>query len=216
MQVAIAGGNGAIARQLTRLLVGRGDHVRSLVRRREQLSAVEQLGAEPVLCDLEAAEAEQLAAAVGAGSDAVVFAAGAGPGSGAARKETVDYGGAVKLIEAARRLGVHRYLMVSSVRADANAPGDEVFDVYLRAKGRADDELRASGLDHTIVRPVRLTDEPGTGRVRVGDPPPGATIPREDVAAVLLAALDEPATIGATFDVAAGDTPVEEAVRRVG
>jgi uncharacterized protein YbjT (DUF2867 family) len=128
----------------------------------------------------------------------------------------MDYGGAVKLIGAAQAGGIRRYVMVSSIGADPDAEGgDDTFVVYLRAKGRADAELRASDLDHTIVRPAFLNDDPGRGRVRVaehvGD---GARISRDDVAAVLAACLHEPATIGLTFEVAAGDDPVEEALRR--
>jgi uncharacterized protein YbjT (DUF2867 family) len=126
----------------------------------------------------------------------------------------MDYGGAVKLIAAARANGIARYLMVSSRGADPDTEG-EGFAVYLRAKGRADAELEASGLDHTIVRPVRLTDDPGTGRVEVAAPPghpEAGEIPRADVAAVLAAALATPATIGTTFEVAAGEVPVEDAL----
>ncbi|GGI06769.1 SDR family oxidoreductase [Egicoccus halophilus] len=210
MRVAIAGGNGTIARHLARILTQNGDEVRSIVRRTEQFEQIREHGAEPVLCDLEEADAEALAEAVGQ-VDAVVFAAGAGPGSGPERKETVDHGGAVKLIEAARLAGVSRYVIVSSIGADADHQGEEVFDVYLRAKGRADEALAASGLDHTIVRPVGLTDEPGTGRVTL-EASPGAEIPREDVAATIAVCLAEPATIGQRFDLAGGDTPISEAL----
>lgn len=210
MRVAIAGGHGQIARHLARILSDRGDEVRSLVRRPEQFDDLREVGAEPVLCDLEAADGPTLAAAVGE-VDAVVFAAGAGPGSGAPRKETVDYGAAVTLIEAARLAGAHRYVMISAANADADHPGDEVFDVYLRAKGKADDAVAASGLDHTILRPVRLTDEPGTGLVALTAG--SGTIPREDVAAAVAASLSEPASIGRTYVVAAGDTPIAVALR---
>ena len=121
--------------------------------------------------------------------DAIVFAAGAGPGSSPERKETMDYGGAVKLIEAAREKGVDRYVIVSSTGADADHEGEETFDVYLRAKGRADAELAASGLDHTIVRPGGLTDDPPTGKVFASERGERGQIPRADVAAVLAATL---------------------------
>jgi len=211
MRVAIAGGHGQIARHLARILSDRGDEVRSLVRRPEQFDDLREVGAVPVLCDLEAADGPALAEAIGE-VDAVVFAAGAGPGSGAPRKETVDFGAAVTLIEAARLAGAHRYVMISAANADAGHPGDGVFDVYLRAKGKADDAVAASGLDHTILRPVGLTDEPGTGRVALAAGA-GATIPREDVAAAVAASLSEPASIGRTYVLAAGDTPVAEALR---
>jgi len=211
MLVAIAGGHGQIALRLTRLLHGRGDRVRSLIRNPDHGDDVRAAGGEPVVCDLEAADDQTVAQAI-EGADAVVFSAGAGPGSGSERKLTMDLGGAVKLIAAAKGAGIRRYVMVSSRGADPDAPGDDTFSVYLRAKGGADAELAASGLDHTIVRPGRLTDEPGTGRVRVGGDTGDGAIPRDDVAAVLGAVLTAPNTIGVRFDLVSGDTPIDEAV----
>ncbi|HET9738843.1 MAG TPA: SDR family oxidoreductase [Solirubrobacteraceae bacterium] len=208
MLVAIAGGHGKVALSLARVLRERGDDVRSLIRRPEHADDVREAGGEPVLCDLEAVGEDEVAATI-EGADAVVFAAGAGPGSGPERKETVDYGGAVKLIEAARRAGIARYVIVSSVGADPNASGDDTFAVYLRAKGRADAALAASGLEYTVVRPGRLTDDRGTGRIRIGR---DGEIPREDVAATLAAVLHEPSTAGLTFEIVGGDVPVDEAV----
>ncbi|MEY2535890.1 MAG: hypothetical protein QOF29_3800 [bacterium] len=214
MQVVIAGGHGKVALRLTWRLRERGDAVRSLIRDPAHEEDVRAAGAEPVLCDLEAAAPEEVARVVGP-ADAVVFAAGAGPGSGPDRKWTVDYGGAVKLIAAAQANRIRRYVMLSSIRADPEAEGDDAFAVYLRAKGRADAELRASGLHHTIVRPAFLSDDPGSGRVVVAERVDHeARISRDDVAAVLAACLHEPATIGLTFEVAAGDVPVEEALSR--
>ena len=211
MLVAIAGGHGQIALRLTRVLSERGDDVRSLIRNPDHADDVRQAGGDPVVCDLEQQDERAIADAI-SGADAVVFAAGAGPGSGAERKGTMDLGGAVKLIEAAKRAGIRRYVMVSSVNADANASGDDVFSVYLRAKGEADAELQASGLDYTIVRPGRLTDGPGTGSVTIGDDVGSGEVPRDDVAAVLAAVLHEPDTAGRTFELLSGDTPVDEAV----
>jgi uncharacterized protein YbjT (DUF2867 family) len=215
MRVAIAGGHGKIALRLTRLLRREGDEVRSLIRNPDHAEDVRAAGGEPAFCDLESASEEELAEAVGP-VDAVVFAAGAGPGSGPERKVTMDYGGAVKLIAAAKAGGIRRYAMVSSMGADPGVEGEDTFSVYLRAKGRADAELEASGLDHTIVRPGRLTDDPGTGRVRIGHGVGRGEISRDDVAAVLAAALHEPATIGTTLEVVSGDVPVEEAVASLG
>ena len=215
MKVAIAGGHGKIGMRLTRLLTERGDKVQSLIRDPGHAEDVRASGAEPVVCDLESATDQQIAEGVGR-VDAVVFAAGAGPGSGPERKETMDYGGAVKLIEAARANGIRRYVMVSSIGADPSAPGDDTFSVYLRAKGRADAELAASGLDHTIARPARLTDEPETGRVRIADSVGGGEIGRADVAALLAVVLHEPGTVGKTFELASGATPIDEAVESLG
>ncbi|HYI46222.1 MAG TPA: SDR family oxidoreductase [Actinomycetota bacterium] len=212
MDVAIIGGHGKIALRLTHLLSERGDHVRSIIRKAEQSDDITEVGGEPVVCDIEAADPKDLASAVGR-VDACVFSAGAGPGSGAERKETVDYGGAVKLIEAAKIAGIDRYVMISAIGADANAAGDDVFAIYLRAKGRADEALINSGLDYTVVRPVGLTDDPGDGRVHIAEKVKRGKVPREDVAAVVAAVLHEPQTIKKAFDVTDGDDPVEEAVR---
>ena len=166
MRVAIAGGHGQIALRLARVLAQRGDDVVALIRNSNHAKDVRQAGADPVVVDLERASEDDVARAI-AGSDAVVFAAGAGPGSGPERKETMDYGGAVKLIAAAKQAGVGRYVIVSSMGADPDAPGDDTFGVYLRAKGRADDAVRASGLDATVVRPGGLTNDAGTGRASI-------------------------------------------------
>lgn len=211
MEVVIAGGHGKIALHLARLLADRGDTVRALIRNPDHEEDVVAAGAEPVLCDLEADDEERVARAVGE-ADAIVFAAGAGPGSGPERKETMDYGGAVKLIAAAKANGVERYAMVSSTGADASHEGDDTFDVYLRAKGRADDELAASGLAYTIVRPGGLTDAEPTGRVSAAESVERGEIPRADVAAVIAEALHQPAAAGKTFEVVSGQTAVEEAV----
>jgi nucleoside-diphosphate-sugar epimerase len=211
MQVAIAGGHGKIALWLARLLRERGDSARSLIRNPDHADDVRAAGGEPIVCDLESATEAEVADAVES-ADAVVFAAGAGPGSGPERKWTMDYGGAVKLIAAAQAKGIRRYVMVSAMSADPAVEGDETFSVYLRAKGQADAELQASGLDHTIVRPGRLTDDPGSGRVRIGESVGRGEISRDDVAAVLAAALREPATAGLAFQVISGEVPVDEAV----
>jgi uncharacterized protein YbjT (DUF2867 family) len=208
--VAIAGGHGKIALILGRLLAVRGDTVRGLIRNPEQEDDLRATGIEPVICDLED---EGDAAAAVRGADAVVFAAGAGPGSGDARKKTVDLGGAVKLIEAAKAAGISRYLIVSSMGADkAPEDGSEGFGAYLQAKFEADEAVRASGLDYTVVRPGGLTDDEGTSLVTIAESTGRGQIPRADVAAVFVACLDEPATIGKSFDLITGTTPIPEAV----
>ncbi len=213
MEVAIAGGHGKIAQLLGKLLVARGDIVWGLVRNPEHEAGLQALGIEPVLCDLEADD--DVAEAVG-GAEAVVFAAGAGPGSGAPRKRTMDLGGALKLIDAAREKGIRRYLMVSAMGA-ANPPAiaADAFGEYLRAKAEADEALRASGLEYTIVRPGGLTDEEPSGRVHVGERLDRGEISRADVAAVLLACLDSRHTIDRSFDVVTGDTPIVEALASI-
>jgi uncharacterized protein YbjT (DUF2867 family) len=212
MEVVVAGGHGKIAQQLLRLLAERGDCARGLIRNPDHAGDLEALGAEPVLCDME--REDDLAAFV-EGADAIVFAAGAGPGSGPERKRTVDYGGAVKLIDGARAAGISRYLMISSIGADRPEQASEQMRPYIEAKAEADRALEDSGLDYTIVRPGRLTDDPGTGRIRVGADIGYGEVARADVAATLVAVLDEDGTIGKTFVLLSGDTPIEQAVREL-
>jgi uncharacterized protein YbjT (DUF2867 family) len=211
VDVVIAGGHGQVAQRLERLLAERGHRARGLVRNPDHASDLEWLGAEAVVCDLESED--DLSGYV-SGADAVVFAAGAGTGSGPERKRTVDLGAAVKLIDGAGACGVRRYVMVSSIGADDPQSGPERMRRYLEAKAEADRALAGSGLDYTIVRPGGLTDDPGTGLVAAGPNLPRGEIPRDDVAAVLLAVLEaDGATVGKTFTVVSGDTPVEQAVR---
>jgi uncharacterized protein YbjT (DUF2867 family) len=211
MDILVAGGHGKIALRLLKILAEQGHQPRGLIRKREQAVDLEAAGAVPVLGDLE--NDPSLEPYV-KGMDAVVFAAGAGPGSGPARKRTVDLGGAVKLTDAAKAAGVRRYVMVSSIGAQAPERASADMRPYIEAKAEADAYLAASDLDWTIVRPGVLTDEPGTGRVRVstefGDRAP---VPRDDVAAVLAACLTTPATIGVTFELFGGDTPIPDALR---
>jgi uncharacterized protein YbjT (DUF2867 family) len=210
MDVAIAGGHGKIGMQLGRTLSAHGHRVRGLIRDPEQADDLLACGMEPVLCDLEGDD--DVAEAV-RGATAVVFAAGAGAGSGPERKRTMDLGGALKLIDAAKAGGIRRYLIVSSMGADNPPPeGGDVFGEYLRAKAGADRTLLDSGLDYTVVRPGMLTDEPPTGRVTIGPRVGRAEVSRADVAAVLAASLSADNTIGKTFELIEGDTPVAEAV----
>ena len=207
--IVIAGGHGKIALRLARLLSARGDTVRSLIRNPGHAAGVHAAGAEPVLADMEALD--DLAEFV-EGADAVVFAAGAGAGSGPERKRTVDLGAAVKLLDAARATGARRYLMVSSIGAGDPSSGGEAMRPYLEAKADADAALSASDLDWTIVRPGMLTDDPGTGLVWVGEDERRAAVTRDDVAAVLAGCLDEPGTVRKTFVLLQGETPIAEAL----
>lgn len=209
MTVVVLGGHGQIARRLLRLLTERGHVARGVVRNPEHVAELERLGAQAVVLDLER---DELTDAV-RGADAVVFAAGAGAGSGPERKGTVDLGGAVKLIDACRAEGVARYLMISAMGAPDPSAGSEAMRPYLEAKAEADRRLTASGLDFTIVRPGSLTDEEGTGRIDAA-PSLGrrGEVTRDDVAQTLLAVLGAPNAVGKTFEVLGGQTPVAEAV----
>jgi nucleoside-diphosphate-sugar epimerase len=213
MQVALAGGHGKIALLLTRRLADRGDTVISLIRNPDHADDVRAAGGTPVVCDLEKSSDVEVADAI-AGSDAAIFAAGAGPGSGAERKLTMDRDGAVKLADAARRAGTARLLIVSSVGAENPPAGDDVFSVYLRAKAEADRAVQASDREWTIVRPGGLTDDPGTGRARIDDEPFRGRVARDDVAAVLDALLHDPRSIRRTLYVNGGEDPIEQALER--
>lgn len=213
--MVIAGGHGKIALILERLLADRGDSVAGLIRNPDHTADVKAAGAEPIVLDLEKATVDEVAGAV-RGADAVVFAAGAGPGSGAARKQTVDRDAAILLADAAEAAGVDRYVMVSALAADDRSLDesyDEVFRVYMQAKSEADANVRArSGLRTTIVRPGGLTNDAGTGLVRIAESTGRGTVPREDVARVLVAVLDAPQTAGHTFELISGDTPIADAL----
>lgn len=215
MRVVIAGGHGKIALITARLLSARGDSVAGLIRNPDHADEVRVAGAEPIVVDLENTTNGVVSTHL-RGADAVIFAAGAGPGSGAARRETVDRDAAILLADAAEAAGVQRYVMVSAMGADADIPVDEdedVFTTYLRAKGAADDVIRSrTELLATIVRPGQLTDEAATGKVSIAEHTGRGSIPRADVAAVLVAVLDAPQTAGTTFDVISGETEIDAAL----
>lgn len=194
--------------RLAQRLVAGGDDVSGLIRKSEHAADLEAIGARAGICDLEHAGVEEISAAV-SDAGAVVFAAGAGAGSGAARKLTVDRDGAIKLLQASP--GV-RYVMVSSVGAEDPPDGDDVFSVYLRAKAEADAAVMADDREWTILRPGRLTDDPGTGQVRIDTTPYRSEVPRDDVAAVLTAVLHQPGAAGRILYVNAGEEPLAQAL----
>lgn len=211
MRVVIAGGHGQIALQLEKVLAERGHSPVGIVRNPNHAADLEAVGARAVVLDLEHTDVAAVADVL-QGADAVVFAAGGGPNSGAQRKETVDKGAAVLLADAAEQAGVRRYVIISAMGTESADPdSDDVFQVYLRAKKASDDDLRSRDLDWTVVRPGLLTDDPAGGRIRVGSLPRGE-IPRADVAAVLAEVLDNDTTIGVTFDLVAGHQTIESAL----
>jgi nucleoside-diphosphate-sugar epimerase len=212
--VAIGGAHGKIALRLAELISARGEEVIGLIRNPDHGDDVRRRGARPVLCDLESAEVAEIAQAI-TGASAVVFAAGAGPGSGAERKLTMDRDGAIKLLQAAAEVDAARYLIISSVGAEDPPGGDDVFSVYLQAKAQADEAVRASDRQWTIVRPGRLTDEPGTGRVRLDVEPFRGEVSRDDVAAVLDALLIDARAAQRTLYVNGGDVPIDRALDAV-
>jgi uncharacterized protein YbjT (DUF2867 family) len=216
MRVVIAGGHGQIALRLTKLLAGDGHEVVGLVRNADHEADITAAGGQAAVLDLESVDASAVAGVL-AGADVAIFAAGAGPGSGKARKDTVDRGAAALFADAAEQAGVRRHLQVGSMGAD-RAPSltdDEVFTVYLKAKWAAEEDLRSRDLDWTILRPGSLTNDPGTGQVKLADKTGNGRISRDDVALVLAGLCTTPAAIGRTLELVAGDTPVSEALKKL-
>lgn len=214
MRIVVAGGHGKIALLLAEQLTGRGHSVLSLIRNSAHAREVYATGAESVVLDLEHALVSDLATTVQS-ADAVVFAAGAGPGSGVARKYAVDRDGSVLLAEAAERVGTRRFLQISAMGTGLPpAPDtDEVWAAYIEAKSQAEDDLRSRDLDWTILRPGRLTDSPGTGLITLAEPRlERGEIPRADVAAVLAELLGAPDSAGRTLELVTGTTPIATAV----
>jgi uncharacterized protein YbjT (DUF2867 family) len=209
MDVLVVGGHGKVGLRLSKLLAERGDSPRGVIRDRGQVAAVEAAGAEPIVLDVEEEELTDVAA----GADAVVFAAGAGAGGGPERKQTVDFGGAVKLINAAKANDIRRYVIVSAMGVPHPDRWPEEMRPYYEAKAAADKRLIESGLNYTIVRPGRLTDDDGTGKVEAGENLDYGSIPRDDVALVIAECLIAQNTADKGFDLIGGEKPVADAVR---
>jgi uncharacterized protein YbjT (DUF2867 family) len=221
MRIVIAGGHGKIARILERMLVEQGHEAVGIVRNPDHAGDLEAVGAQALVLDLERSNVPTVADAL-TGADAVVFAAGAGPNSGPARKLTLDRDGAILLADAAVQAGVRRYVLVSAIATDdfdqekaaagADAPEEDTYQVYLRAKSEADAAVRERNIDWTIVRPGGLTDEPGTGRVRLAPSTGRGSIPREDVAAIIATALTEGVGVRQQFEAISGEDTVSDAL----
>ncbi|MFI7064242.1 SDR family oxidoreductase [Kribbella sp. NPDC050124] len=216
MRVVIAGGHGQIALRLTKLMAGDGHEVVGLVRNPDHEADIAAAGGQAAVLDLEQVDAAAVAEVL-AGADVAIFAAGAGPGSGKARKDTVDRGAAALFADAAEQAGVRRHIQVGSINADrANSlTDDEVFTAYLKAKWAAEEDLRRRDLDWTILRPGGLTNEPGTGLVQLAEHIGNGRISRDDVALVLAGLCDTPAAIGRTLELVAGQTPAAEALKNL-
>lgn len=214
MIVALAGAHGKIGMRLTALLTQAGDSVIGLIRNPDHASEVANQGGQPVVCDLERASVEEITAAV-TGAEAAVFAAGAGAGSGAERKLSMDRDGAIKLLEACSAAGIRRFVIVSSVGAEHPPKDDDVFSVYLRAKSEADQAVIRSDRDWTIVRPGRLTDEPGTGHISIDTDPFRGDVPRDDVAAALVRILGDARLSSRVLYLNSGPQPLDEALEAI-
>ena len=215
MRVVIAGGHGKIALILERLLAEAGHEPIAIIRNPDHREDVDATGASAVVLDLEEASVTEVGQVL-KDADAAVFAAGAGPGSSAARKFTVDRDAAILLADAAEAAGVPRLVVISAINTDRFDPAsDDVFQLYLRAKSEADASVRGRDLDWTIVRPGSLTNDPGTGRILAGSSVAGGSIPRADVAATIAAVLETGAASRTQFELVSGDAPIDRALERL-
>lgn len=212
-RIAIVGGHGKIARLLIPQLVDAGHTPLAMVRNPDYTAELKGLGADVVIVDIEQDDVDTFASAF-ASADAIVFAAGGGPDGNIERKKTVDLGGSLKSIAAASTAGVRRFVQISAIGVDNPLPDDaeDTWVAYVNAKRDADIALRDSTLDWTIVRPGGLTDDEPTGFVELAETVERGEIPRADVAAVIVAALDSPSTIGKQWELVSGSTPIEEAI----
>jgi uncharacterized protein YbjT (DUF2867 family) len=212
-RIAIVGGHGKIARLLIPQLAAAGHQPVALVRNPDYTAELEGLGAEVGILDIEQDDADAFASAFG-GAEAVVFAAGGGPDGNIERKRTVDLEGSLKSIEGARKAGISRFVQISAIAVDQpiDADAGDVWTAYVEAKRDADVALRASDLDWTIIRPGGLTDDEPTGHVELAETVERGQVPRADVAAVIVAALDEPATINRQWELVSGEHPIDDAI----
>ncbi len=214
MKVFVIGAHGQIGQKLVHLLQQSDRYtVRAMVRRETQAETFRQAGVEAVVADLEG-RVEEIASAAN-GCDAIVFTAGSGAHTGADKTLLVDLDGAVKSMEAAKSVGIQRYVMVSALQAHRRENWNERIKHYYVAKHYADRILEQSGLTYTILRPGRLLNEPGTGRISIAENLSRGSVPREDVARTILAVLDEKRTFRRGFDLTSGDTPISEAIKNL-
>ncbi|MBY0096022.1 SDR family oxidoreductase [Mesobacillus maritimus] len=212
MKVFVVGANGQIGRHLVHLLKESKEHsVRALIRKEEQKESFNQLGIETAVASLE--DTVDVIAKAANGCDAIVFTAGSGGKTGPDKTLLIDLDGAVKTIEVAEELGINRFVMVSALQAHKRENWNEHIKPYYVAKHYADRVLIQSELNYTIIRPGGLLNESGTGKITAGESVQGTTIPREDVARIILESLEEVNTYKRSFDVVSGDTPIPDALK---
>lgn len=211
-RIAVIGGHGKVALHLNRLLADAGDHVSAVIRNSDHAEDVKATGATPVVADIEHLGTEQIAELLG-GHDAVVWSAGAGGGN-PERTYAVDRDAATRTMDAAARAGAKRFVMVSWFGAgpDHGVPEDQAFFAYADAKTAADDYLRNTDLDWTILGPSRLTDDEPTGKIETAPAVQAGSVTRADVAAAVQAALGNVATVRRTIDFNNGDVPISQAL----
>lgn len=205
MRVLVIGANGQVGKKIVQELADSQHDAIAMVRKEEQMDKLKELGAaDVVLADLE----EDFSSAFD-GVDAAIFAAGSGPSTGADKTLTIDLWGAAKAAKYAEAKGVKRFVQLGSIgSADPDSGGEEM-KPYLVAKRTADEMLQATGLDYTIVRPAALSNEEKTAQIEVAadgfSSSGNRSIPRADVAHILVEVLDRPNTYGKTFEVAQGE-----------
>jgi uncharacterized protein YbjT (DUF2867 family) len=209
MKVLVAGANGHTGRLLIQYLKEDGHEPYGLIRKEEQKAKIEELGGTPVLADVT----QQDVGYAVKGMDALMFAAGSGSSTGADQTEAVDRDGAINLVKATENLGIKKFIMLSSIAAGDSERGPEQLKHYLEMKGEADEYLKSTELDYTIVRPGGLTHDESTSKITVGDTVESGTISRADVAKTMIAALQEPNAYHKTFEMISGDTQIEEALK---
>ncbi len=211
MNVLVAGAHGKIGMQIVTLLLENDHHVTAMVKEQDQIEEMEKLGAKPVLANLETDVAFATE-----GVNAIIFAAGSGPNTGPDKTITVDQDGAIKLIEACEKNAVERFVMLSAMGVDNPDEGPEKIQHYLKAKLKADERLKKSNLNYTIIRPGRLTNDEETGTIEASEHLTGAgEISRADVALILVEALNNENTYRKTIDVLNGDKQIAEALKEV-
>jgi len=213
MKVLVVGANGQIGQHLIHLLKESDEHtVRAMVRKEEQVATFEKIGVETRLANLEGSVEDIVEAAQDC--DAIVFTAGSGSHTGADKTILIDLDGAAKTIEAAEKLGIKRFIMVSAIQANRRENWGTTPSYYMVAKHYADKILEQSGLNYTIIRPGGLLNEPSTGKVSIAENLTGGSIPREDVAKTILASLTNDHTYKRSFDLVSGVIPISDALKK--
>lgn len=214
MKVLVVGANGQIGKQLVSLIQDSDTlKAKAMIRKEEQAEHFKKLGAETVLVDLEG-EVDDIAKAA-KDVDAIVFTAGSGPKTGPDKTIMIDLDGAVKTIQAAEKAGVKRFVMISSYDTTRKAiqEASESFAPYVAAKHYADEWLRSTDLDYTMIHPGALSNDKGTGKIEAATSVEPKEVPREDISHVIFACLQNDSTIGKEFQVIAGSTPINEAIK---
>lgn len=214
MKVFIIGANGQIGQHLIGLLNEHENHTPvAMVRKQEQADVYKEEGVEAVLADLEGSVDEIADAAKGC--DAIVFTAGSGGHTGPDKTLLIDLDGAVKSVEAAEKAGIKRFIIVSALQAHRRENWSDQIKPYYVAKHYADKMVEQSGLTYTIIRPGGLLNGAGTGNVKAAEDIRTGSIPREDVARTIVAALDEENTYYKSFDLISGELPIQDALQNL-